>query len=363
MANVAVSNTFVAGTTIVASQVNTNFSDLVNYINNRNGGGTAWDALSVTGTSTLTGAVDIGSTLAVAGVSSFPSGTAALPSITFTGDTNTGIYHPNPDQLTCVANGATIFSAYASRIESHTEHRFQDGTAGAPGINFVSDTDTGIYRGGANRLDVALGGVDTVTFSSSSISSVVKYLAPDGSDSLPAISFASATAIGLYSDGGDLGLVVPTGKGFSFRVNGVQVISGTATNWLPVGAGVVSTGTAANYWNDVSYKTLTDRGCLPFCDDGVELADGRFVSDTEAIKLIEKHPTKKTIQGLPMLNYKTFPKKAYKKADDTDGTILPRDENDEPVGGSDGIEMTMMFGVMLGAIKELTQRLELIEGK
>ena len=67
MANVAVTNTFTNGTTADAPQVNTNFSDLVTYINARNGGGTAWDALSVTGTSTLTGAVSCASTLAVTG--------------------------------------------------------------------------------------------------------------------------------------------------------------------------------------------------------------------------------------------------------------------------------------------------------
>lgn len=36
---------------------------------------------------------------------------------------------------------------------------FSDGTAAAPSISFNSDTDTGIYRSGANTLDFAIGGV------------------------------------------------------------------------------------------------------------------------------------------------------------------------------------------------------------
>ena len=45
MADVAVTNTFTASTTAVASEVNANFNDLVTYINNRNGGSVNWDSL------------------------------------------------------------------------------------------------------------------------------------------------------------------------------------------------------------------------------------------------------------------------------------------------------------------------------
>ena len=48
MADVAVSNTFVANTVISSSAMNINFSDLVTYINNRNTGSATWDAIRVT---------------------------------------------------------------------------------------------------------------------------------------------------------------------------------------------------------------------------------------------------------------------------------------------------------------------------
>lgn len=47
MSNVAVTNTFAAGGVAIASQVNTNFTDLVNFINNRNTGVSSWDGLVV----------------------------------------------------------------------------------------------------------------------------------------------------------------------------------------------------------------------------------------------------------------------------------------------------------------------------
>ena len=141
----------------------------------------------------------------------------------------------------------------------------------------------------------------------------------------------------------------------------------------PWGTGSFNLGTAGGYWNDISYKTITDRGCLGSFDDGVELQDGSIVSDIEAIKAIKVHPTKKTVYGAPMLDYKTFPKVSYKPAD-KDGVLYPRSIDDEPlpikvmhgkdeveVLPADGVEMTSMFSIMLGAIKELSARIDKLE--
>lgn len=61
MADLAVTNTFVAGTTAVASQVNQNFTDIITYVNNRNSGSSSWDAIKVDGAAVFNeagGAVD-----------------------------------------------------------------------------------------------------------------------------------------------------------------------------------------------------------------------------------------------------------------------------------------------------------------
>ena len=134
----------------------------------------------------------------------------------------------------------------------------------------------------------------------------------------------------------------------------------------PSGTGTYNLGGASRYWADVSYKTLTDRGCLGWFDDGVELQDGTIVSDIEAIKAIKKHPTKLTVYGKPMMDYKTLPKVSYKPAADHDGTIFKRDKNDNPyimegkkkITVQDGAEMTSIFSIMLGAIKELSAEID-----
>ncbi len=90
MANLAVTNTFVAATTILSAAVNTNFSDIVSFVNNRNSASSSWDQLAVagnaaiTGTLTNTGAVTASSTLHGVGAVTFDSTLAVTGVATFT---------------------------------------------------------------------------------------------------------------------------------------------------------------------------------------------------------------------------------------------------------------------------------------
>lgn len=59
MGSVAVSNTFANDTVAEAPQVNTNFSDLVNYINARNSGSSKWDAFGTTGNADIDGTLSV----------------------------------------------------------------------------------------------------------------------------------------------------------------------------------------------------------------------------------------------------------------------------------------------------------------
>ena len=139
----------------------------------------------------------------------------------------------------------------------------------------------------------------------------------------------------------------------------------------PNGAGTINLGSATNYWNDFQYKTLTDAGCLGSFDEGVEMPNGKVYSDLEAISHIGlRNDGKKTIYGKPMLDYKTFPIVSYKKARGEDGKLLKRDNEDNPIGGVDGVEMTSMFSIFIGAFKQineelktLNKRLDIIETK
>jgi len=128
-------------------------------------------------------------------------------------------------------------------------------------------------------------------------------------------------------------------------------------------------GDATYYWNEVNYKYLTDRGCLGVFDKGVELQDGRKVTDIEALKEIKKHPKLRTGYGVPRFDYSTMPKAVFKPAPIAKKAVY--DERDKKKllwkkgekMGEDGAETTALISIMIGAVKELDNRIKNLEEK
>jgi hypothetical protein len=71
MAALAVTNNFTAGTSIVASQMNTNFSDVVTWATGSPNLSTAGQTTTVSGALTVTQATTLSSTLGVTGLATF----------------------------------------------------------------------------------------------------------------------------------------------------------------------------------------------------------------------------------------------------------------------------------------------------
>jgi hypothetical protein len=95
MANVAVTYTFSAGQSAESAEMNTNFSDIVNWLNNKYNAVDSWASATVAGRVYLA------------------SGTAAAPSLTFTSANTTGIYK-DPSSGVGVAVGGANIGSFAS---------------------------------------------------------------------------------------------------------------------------------------------------------------------------------------------------------------------------------------------------------
>lgn len=98
MAAITVTYTFSNGTTADATQVNTNFTDILNGLSD--------------GTKDISiGALTVATTSSHTGVASFAAqlrsalGSVGAPAYSFTGDTNTGMYSSGADALQLVTNG------------------------------------------------------------------------------------------------------------------------------------------------------------------------------------------------------------------------------------------------------------------
>jgi len=70
--------------------------------------------LVTAGSASITGAATVGTTLGVTGVSTFAAGTALLPALTTTGDTNTGIYYPAADTFAVTTGGTERYRVDSS---------------------------------------------------------------------------------------------------------------------------------------------------------------------------------------------------------------------------------------------------------
>ena len=69
---------------------------------------------SVGGTVAVSAALTVGTTATIAGVTSLASGSVGAPGLTFTGDTNTGIYRSGTDAYSLVAGGTAIINIGAT---------------------------------------------------------------------------------------------------------------------------------------------------------------------------------------------------------------------------------------------------------
>lgn len=164
------------------------------------------------------------------------------------------------------------------------EGYFADGTAAAPSITFGSDTDTGIYRIGANNLGVSTGGTkrldlttDALIYSVHAVSTLhydlgddsnywARCFLGDGTQLKPAFLFGNDTDTGIYRIGdNNLGVSCGNSKVIDAKSTGVA-IKGTTTNDSAaagfVGEVVSSYSARSNFptseqWGDKTSISLT----------------------------------------------------------------------------------------------------------
>lgn len=131
------------------------------------------------------------------------SGTALLPAYSFTGDSNTGIYRVGADQLGITTNGTLRFDIGTTAITSTLPIYNSSGTEGAPSYTFSTDPDTGLYLIGNNNLGISTAGTIKLEFSNTFIIASLPFYVSDGSATSPTISFTTDSNTGFYKISND----------------------------------------------------------------------------------------------------------------------------------------------------------------
>ena len=89
-------------------------------------------------------------------------GTAALPGVAFDGDPNTGIYSPGADQLAISTGGTSRLAVSTTAVSSTLAVDVPLGAVGTPSITFTGDLNTGLFSPGADTLALVTGGTNRV---------------------------------------------------------------------------------------------------------------------------------------------------------------------------------------------------------
>jgi hypothetical protein len=94
-------------------------------------------------------------------------GTVGSPAILFNNDSNTGIYRAGADDFRLVTGGSAKLAIGTNvSMEGGAALFINDGSAGTPGLLFNSDSNTGIFRVGSDAIGFSCGGTQRVSMTS-----------------------------------------------------------------------------------------------------------------------------------------------------------------------------------------------------
>lgn len=85
-------------------------------------------------------------------LASAPAGSAAAPSFSFDGDPNSGVYSAGADQVAITTGGTARLTTSTTAVTSTLPIAYPLGAVGTPSITFTGNTNTGIYSPVQTRL-------------------------------------------------------------------------------------------------------------------------------------------------------------------------------------------------------------------
>jgi hypothetical protein len=199
-------------------------------------------------------------------------------------------------------NGGT---AAGLTVNTSGQTLVRDGTISLPGLSYISDPDTGLFRSASNQLQVGLGGEVTATFDKTSVtfyasnsgtpalrlqiaqeglnlSNSARIYNTNGTTALPAYSWGGDTNTGLTWSGTDQFDFV-AGGATSFRIGASDVRAFLSV--IPDATNTINCGGASNKWALVRGTTITS-GDLRFENDWVFIEGDRVGLPEDGVILV-----------------------------------------------------------------------------
>jgi hypothetical protein len=131
----------------------------------RNAANSAWVTIGTLASTNLGLLSLAGGTMT--GVLAVTAGTAALPGIAVSGDLNTGLVSPGADQLAITTGGTSRLAVSTTAVSSTLPVDVPLGAVGTPSLTFTGDLNTGIYSPGADQLAISTNGTSRIVVDAS----------------------------------------------------------------------------------------------------------------------------------------------------------------------------------------------------
>ncbi|MGL5935625.1 MAG: beta strand repeat-containing protein, partial [Cetobacterium sp.] len=98
-----------------------------------------------------------------------PFGSLGSLALRFNSEATTGIYRSGSNAIGIVGNGVNLLNISDSNITASRAFYNIDGTVSLPSITFTNNTDMGLYRAASNTLGVSVAGVNKLTLTTSAL--------------------------------------------------------------------------------------------------------------------------------------------------------------------------------------------------
>jgi hypothetical protein len=193
----------------------------------------------------------------------FNDGSAGSPGIGFGLDGNLGIYRESEDVLAFAVTGGKVMSLDNTKMKSERAIYIPSGSAAAPSLTFGDDVNTGLFRSAADTLAFSVTGTQVMSVDNTKLKSERAVYIPSGSAAAPSLTFGDATNLGLYRSGTNTITLATNGVG-RVSVNTANLISD-----LPI---ITTAGTAGG--PSVTFNSDVDTGLYQYGSDQIGVACG-----------------------------------------------------------------------------------------
>lgn len=172
-------------------------------------------------------------------------GSQSGPTYTFSSDTNTGMYLRSADHISWSTGGNRRLSLSSSALEFNGVNIHNiDGSASTPSYTFDADTDTGMFRLTGNVLGFSVGGSAAMYMQSSKVEANKVFEILAGSAAAPSLAMKDDSNTGIYKPGADqIGFSTAGTSRMTIAADGTVDVVGTLdTNNLTIAGAQGSDG-------------------------------------------------------------------------------------------------------------------------